>query len=141
MKVNISGLDKAEILWALYSYALFAGPEYETNNPMTILHRSRPLVSRQAALIALMEAAYHDNFWIESIDLGQGLKPIYIDLSGSEIDVTVYENHHGETHKYVYQIIKNMRSYLARNSFLHIATDDIGLLRQANTSVAAKQLI
>jgi hypothetical protein len=139
MKVNIAGLDKVEVLWALYSYALFAGPEYEKNNPMTILHRSRPLVSRQAALLGLMETVFSSDYCIESIDLGQGLKPIYVNLSGDEIDVTAYELHHGETRNYVYRMIQNMRSHLAKNSFLY-AADYLGLLPQATGTVAVKQL-
>lgn len=95
MKVSILGLNKADVLRTLYNYALFAVPNYEFNNPLSILVRSRPLVSRQSAEVALSEAALQQDYYFESLDLGQGLRPLYVNLSNNEIDVDEYDLHHG----------------------------------------------
>lgn len=97
MKVNILGLNKAEVLLALYKNALYDGPYYEFNekNKNEILNAMKNKISPSMEK-AISYIKHTKTFYFYQVDLGQGKKILKIDLIlPNTFDPTEYDNFHG----------------------------------------------
>ena len=92
-KIEIVGLNKADILLALYNNARFQGKENPpTRKSMGILSVPGKI---EKAKIEIGRCIKEDNYFIDYIDLGAGPRPLKVDLRGCEFDPGQYDKIHG----------------------------------------------
>lgn len=107
MKVEIVGLDKADVLLNLYNNAKFAGEDFASQLMLKkVMYR---LGKPEAAKAAVDEAFDTGHFYFDYIDLGAGPRLLHINLSGFDFDSTYYDRAHGHD-GYAAEIIDRLRA-------------------------------
>lgn len=103
MKISILDLDKALVLEALYDGALYQAAKFDTQPAIreaaTRGEVSSPFVKRMLAYQFIKEKTLSSGFpkfQFGTIDLGAGPRELAVDLSHFEIDVSEYNELHGE---------------------------------------------
>lgn len=96
MKIDITGLDKAAVLLALYNNALFSGPGFAHDPSFGIMSRMTPAAPIDAAVKEIERRSGGANDYFDYIDLGSGSKPLKVDLSGFDFESDLYDHDHGE---------------------------------------------
>ncbi len=96
MKINIIGLDKADVLLALYNNAKFNGSGFASQPMMKILASMAPPVKVEAARKEIEKCSKTGRYKFDYVDLGSGPRPIKVDLSGFEFDSSSYDQDHGD---------------------------------------------
>jgi len=89
--VDISGLDKADVLLVLYDNAHFSGLSFATQPLRRIFaSMSQPGYREQAQSLI---AAGTTNF--NEVNLGAGFRPLKVNLAGNDFDSFAYDRDHG----------------------------------------------
>lgn len=120
MKVSILGLNKALVLEALYDGALYQAAKFDAQPAIREQAMSgkvaSPFVKRMLANQFIKEKnqdSHYSDYQFGTIDLGTGPRELAIDLSGFEIDVSEYNELHGE--RAAEKIIAKLRGELPKN--------------------------
>lgn len=109
MRVELIGLDMADVLLALYNNAKFAGKKYESQPISKVIARMSRPGNPDMAVKLIAEAIETNNLQFDYIDLGSGKRPIKVDLSGYDFDPSSYDDMHGYN-GYAAAIIQKLRS-------------------------------
>lgn len=94
MKIKIDGLDPTDILLALYNHARFEGPRFH-DRPLIVKHIPAKGDWDPAAALIDQRDAHHCDLSFDGVDLGAGVRPLYVDLSDIEFDSDRYDRCHG----------------------------------------------
>ena len=95
MKIIILGLHKADVLLALYNHAKFAGNDFEAQPLLKVIYENNPCGCIKSAHELIDNALKRNEFYFDFIDLGAGLRPLKVDLSGFYFESSSYDNFHG----------------------------------------------
>lgn len=96
MIIQIAALPKEQVLLALYNYALLESKGFEAQPEMKIAIKMGLGGTLENARALIDQRLENDYFRFDYVDLGAGLIPLKIDLSGFEFDAETYDKHHGE---------------------------------------------
>lgn len=89
MILLITDLDKAVVLLSLYNHAKLEGPAFDGKDMSRLAAKNAKNGTLEAAQAFLKKRG--EDLCIDYIDLGGGLRPIKMDLSGLEIDSKKYD--------------------------------------------------
>jgi hypothetical protein len=96
MKIMIVGLNKADVLLALYNNAHCEGPAMSHAPMMKMMSRMMPPATIETAQKEIDARFKSHNFHFDYVDLGGGPKSLKLDLSGFEFDSSQYDEYHGK---------------------------------------------
>ena len=102
MKINIIGLHKALVLEALYDGAFYLAAKFDAQPAIrerAMSGEGTPVIKRMLANQFIKEktqSSDYPKYQFQTIDLGAGPRELAIDLSGYEMDVSQYNELHGE---------------------------------------------
>lgn len=140
MKISIAGLNKVDVLLALYRNAV---PLYSSNEEYLNLQSSTknnfhtPAFSedRQLAIKLIKKCELENNYDLDHVDLGDGSRSLRINLANLEFDPAYYDNQYGLGS--AKRVIDKLRKTLI-NDYDH-SIKDIALLISQCSSVFVKQ--
>jgi hypothetical protein len=95
MKLLIAGLDKAQVLLALYNHAYYEGSGGKDYDRLQRVLRSIPRATLVAAQKEILLRTISNDFKIEHIDLNRTEKLLNVDLGTTEFDSADYDHLHG----------------------------------------------
>lgn len=95
MKINITGLDRAEVLLALYNNAMFKGAKFSSKPELSKKMAERPLATLEDAEQEIEMRKMSGDYLFNAVGLGSSVKVLGVDLSGSEFDSSEYDSNHG----------------------------------------------
>jgi hypothetical protein len=98
--IDISGLNKSDVLLALYKHATFEGPGFKFDKKFQkqLIWNAldyKSLANTEKAKQAMKTADETNYYNIDYINLGAGDKPIKIDFSNNVINPTEFDRAHG----------------------------------------------
>lgn len=96
MKISIVGLNKTDVLLALYNNALCGGEVYKDQPYMKIMTGIAPPGTLEDAIKLMDVSSKSEKFYFGSIDLGGGIRALEVDLGGIDFDPKNYDNCHGK---------------------------------------------
>jgi hypothetical protein len=96
MNIDITDLDKAAILLALYNNAKFQGSKFSVRNFFKKWKTNIPPATLESAQDEIFLWNINGKPFFDYVDLGSSKKPLKVDLSGSSFDPTKYNAYHGE---------------------------------------------
>lgn len=97
MKIKIDGLDPTDVLFALYNNAHFEGPRFHHQPVLSFLVKRIAAKANWKCSAALIDRLDKNNVSLsfDYVDLGAGLRPLHVDLSGIEFNSYRYDRCHG----------------------------------------------
>lgn len=96
MKILIVGINKTDLLLALYNNARCQGKAFDSVPSMKIVgSMARPATHEDAEKI-LKERETSGIYYFDYIDLGKGSRPLKVNLGDFEPDFKLYDEYNGE---------------------------------------------
>jgi hypothetical protein len=95
--ISIENLDKARLLLELYNHALSQGSAYEIRPQVQIISKLLGFLFKGKLELAKKEVeSQNGSLSFDYVDLGMDARRLCVDISGTEMDPTVYDLLHGE---------------------------------------------
>lgn len=110
MKLLIMGINKADLLLALYNNARCQGKAFDSTPQMKIVGRIAPPAKPEDAERILSEREATSNYHFNYIDLGMGSRPLHVNLGEFEPDFKLYDESNGEG--LAEEIINNLQNQI-----------------------------
>lgn len=95
MKVDISGLDKRDVLVALYEHANYRSEPLKHKFSTVLSANLLKKGSYDSAHHAISNATAGNHDYFSTVNLGHGPRALNVDLSGDSFDATTYDKKHG----------------------------------------------